>query len=77
MPRVHLQHRRRAVTWADVSGPTLRGKDSSREESEEGSQHLSLVYIHMDFHKSEDAEFKCSGNYASAQRNVMCSYIMN
>lgn len=37
----------------------------------------SSVYVCMDSHKSGNAGLKCPGNYASVQRNLMGSYIMN
>lgn len=37
----------------------------------------SSVYMCVDSHKSGNAGFECSGNYASVQRNIMGSYVMN
>lgn len=38
----------------------------------------NLVYVYMDYHKlGEEAGFKCPGHYASAQRNLMCSCVLN
>lgn len=77
VPRIHLQHLSHAVALADVSDPTLGGSVMVERRLKKDESMWSSVYVCMDSHKSGNAGFECSGNYASVQRNLMGSYVMN